>query len=304
VTGLRVLDLFCGAGGFSSGFQKAGFNVTGVDVNPTAKAVFELNRIGSAITTDLGTSLQNGGYDLIIGGPPCRPWSSINTTRRGPEHDDFDLLSRFFLHVKQNRPSVFVLENVPPARPYAERRAVRLRSAGYRFVSTTVKYSDFGAPTSRHRFIMVGTRDPDPTELLAQLELQRAPAQSVREAIGHLADVPEGAVPDHVYPKMKTLRKYRRYYTDGRYGWYILDWNLPAPSFGNVVKTYTMHPSGWEGNPPRVISIREALLLMGFDRTFRFPDGLTMAARYQMAVDSVSPVFSAVLAKTLGSWLS
>src|SRR5208282_5223475 len=156
-------------------------------------------------------------------------------------------------------------------------------------------YSDFGAPTSRHRYFMIGACEGDPVEFLTRLEQQRAPARTVRDAIGHLADVPEGAVPDHVYPKLRTLRKYRRYYKDGRYGWYILDWNRPAPSFGNVVKTYTMHPSGWEGNPPRVISVREALLLMGFDKTFRFPDGLGMAARYQMAVDSVSPVFSAAI---------
>lgn len=304
MTGLRVLDLFCGAGGFSAGFQAEGFDVTGVDINPVAAEVYERNRIGSVITTDLGRSLQNGGYDLIIGGPPCRPWSSINTIRRNAEHDDFGLLSRFFLHVRRNQPAAFVLENVPPVRPFAERRAARLRSEGYRFASTVVCYGEFGAPTSRHRYFMIGARKGDPADFISQLDHERTRARTVRDAIGHLVDVPEGAVPDHVYPRLKTLRKYRKYYADGKYGWYILDWDRPAPSFGNVVKTYTMHPSGWEGKPPRVISVREALLLMGFKRGFRFPDGLGMAVRYQMVVDSVSPTFSAVLARTLRSWLS
>ena len=55
----------------------------------------------------------------------------------------------------------------------------------------------------------------------------------------------------------------------------------------------------WLGEkPPRVISVREALLLMGFSKAFRFPEGLGLAARYQMAVDSVSPVFSVAIANT------
>ncbi len=297
----EVLDLFCGAGGFSSGFTARRFNVTAVDVNPTVAKVYEENHLGKVLLRDLSSEIVNGGYNVVIGGPPCRPWSSINTTRRAAQHPDFSLLSRYFLHVKKNRPSVFLLENVPPARPFADRRAARLKTLGYRFESRLIRYSDFGAPTSRHRLIMFGTRHGDPSDFFDLLETKRRPARTVRDAIGRLANTPEGEVPDHVYPKLKTLRKYRKYYKTGKFGWYILDWDLPAPSFGNVVKTYTMHPSGWRGTPPRVISIKEALLLMGFDNAFRFPDGMGLSKRYQMVVDSVSPVFSAAVADSLYS---
>ena len=43
---------------------------------------------------------------------------------------------------------------------------------------------------------------------------------------------------------------------------------------------------------PRVISVKEALLLMGFDREFHFPQGMGMGIRYQMVTDAVSPVFA------------
>jgi DNA (cytosine-5)-methyltransferase 1 len=251
---------------------------------------------------NLSKEIVNGGYDAVIGGPPCKPWSSINTTRRASQHPDFSLLSRFFLHVKKNRPEVFLLENVPPAKPFAERRTNRLKSIGYHSASRLIRYSDFGAPTSRHRMIVFGTRHGDPDDFFEALDKKRKSPQTVRDAIGSLANASEGSVRDHEYPKLRTLHKYRRYYETGKFGWYILDWDQPAPSFGNVVKTYTMHPSGWQGHPPRVISVKEALLLMGFEDKFHFPAGLGLSERYQMVVDSVSPVFSAALAKTLRDW--
>ena len=110
----------CGAGGLSSGFQSAGFQLTSVDLNPDAPRVFEENGLGDVLTHNLATTTVNGGYDVVVGGPPCKPWSSINTTVRAQEHRDATLLSRFFLHVKRNRPRAYLLENVPPARPYAD----------------------------------------------------------------------------------------------------------------------------------------------------------------------------------------
>lgn len=298
----RVLDLFCGAGGLSSGFRPPQFTVTAVDVNPAVQKVFEQNRLGSVLIRDLSKEVVNGGYDAVIGGPPCRPWSSINTTRRGALHPDFSLMSRFFLHVKMNRPEVFLLENVPPAKPFAERRAARLKSLGYRSASKLIRYSDFGAPTSRHRLIVFGSKHGDPADFFKSLETKHRPLRTVRDAIGSLSKTPEGEVRDHEYPKLRTLKKYRKYYDTGKFGWYILNWDIPAPSFGNVVKTYTMHPSGWLGNPPRVISVKEALLLMGFQDAFHFPEGMGLSDRYQMVVDSVSPVFSSAVAETLSSW--
>jgi DNA (cytosine-5)-methyltransferase 1 len=290
----KVLDLFCGIGGLSTGFRNQGYSVTSVDVNPAVSEVFEWNKAGEVVTADLSATVMNGGYDLIIGGPPCKPWSSMNVVRRDTLHNDFELLDRFFLHVKKNRPKMYLLENVPPARKTAEELASTLNSVGYRFSSEIVRYSDFGAPTSRQRMILFGTRVGLPTKFFDELKSRYQPASTVRDAIEYLNKAEEGSVPDHVFPKLQTIAKYRKYYQTGKYGWHILEWDQPAPSFGNVVKTYTMHPSGWTRNPPRVISVKESLLLMGFPRSFGFPPGMGLTPRYQMVVDAVSPVFSSV----------
>ena len=121
----------------------------------------------------------------------------------------------------------------------------------------------------------------------------------VRDVIWDLREKKKNAVVDHVWPELNTIDKYRKYYEKGKYGWYILKWNEPAPSFGNVMKTYILHPFGFNGKKTRVISIKEALLIMGFSESFRFPQGLGLGSRYQMIVDSVSPVFSFAAANVI-----
>lgn len=301
---MKVLDLFCGLGGLSQGFKKAGFEVTGVDISESVGRTYQLNNKSQFLKADLSDVLiEDDSYGIIIGGPPCKPWSAVNQkkTRRGKRHRDFLLLSRFFEHVVHNSPQVFVLENVPllandkTLKSYVE----KLRSQGYSIESDIVKYSDYGAPTSRHRFILFGTRKGDAKVFFKKLNEHRRSPQTVRDAIWELKDKEKGEVPDHVWPDLKTIRKYQSYYETGKFGWYVLRWDEPAPSFGNIMKTYILHPDAFNGKPERVISVREALLIMGFESRFRFPQEFGLGLRYQMIVDAVSPIFSHAAAKVV-----
>ncbi len=306
MTDRRVLDLFCGAGGLTSGFAKEGFEVTGVDYLPIVKAIFERNKLGTVKTTDLHWSTENGGADVVIGGPPCRPWSSLNVTRRHSDHANFRLMARFMTHVLKNKPRVFLMENVPPAARYADKLSGRLRKKGYDTNSEIITYSDYGAATSRRRLILFGSRTSDAPSFFEELHEYKKDPRTVRQAIGDLCSVECGDYPDHVYPFLRTIEKYRDRYESGQFGWYHLAWNKPAPSFGNVMKTYTLHPSSWTGSPPsppRVISVREAMSLMGFPRSYSFPPEMGMGQRYQMVVDSVSPVFSHAAARVVAEFL-
>ena len=291
---MKVLDLFCGIGGLASGFAKAGFSVDGVDISPNVQKIFALNKIGNARIADLSCTTVDGKFDLIIGGPPCKPWSAINLTKRKNKHEDYNLLTRFFHHVKYHEPFLFLMENVPPvAKDLLTLSDIEdLKAKGYSISMHAIRYSDYGAPITRRRLIVVGVREGDPEYFFQGLLNFKKPAKTVAKAIGHLSNKKFGEVPDHVYPRLRTIHKYRKYYETGKYGWYILQWDSPAPSFGNVMKTYILHPSSWNGNEPRVISIREALLLMGFDRNFVFPKNMGMGTRYQMVADAISPVFA------------
>ncbi len=76
----RLLDLFCGAGGASVGYHRAGFDVLGVDVKPQPRYPFEFVQ-ADAMTFPLD------GFDAIHASPPCQAHSSLRHRTRGDYPD-------------------------------------------------------------------------------------------------------------------------------------------------------------------------------------------------------------------------
>src|SRR5688572_28723673 len=111
---LSGLDLFSGLGGSAQGFKEAGFSMAGTDIEAVSNAVFSSTGGGEFVLADLATTMVVRNVDVLTGGPPCRPWSVVNRRRRLAQHDDHQLLARFFEHVQEIRPAAFVMENVPP----------------------------------------------------------------------------------------------------------------------------------------------------------------------------------------------
>ena len=297
---IRVLDLFSGMGGFSYGFAHNGFDVTGADQSRHAEIVYRKLVSPNFINADLRREQITGQYDIVIGGPPCKPWSPINVSRRTTVHRDYDLVKRFADHIKTIRPEMFILENVPALRnELAFSEQMRSLSAlGYSVETTFIKYSDYGAATSRRRLFAVGLLNSSATEFIDGLKKHTRPGMTLRRAIEKFAENDRGTPSDHVWPELKTISRYAEKYRTGKYGWRILDWDSPAPSFGNVMKTYILHPDSDPLDPDaRVVSVLEVSRIMGFNHGFKFPDGLGVGERYQMLVDSVSPVFSDILAR-------
>jgi DNA (cytosine-5)-methyltransferase 1 len=85
---LNVIDLFCGAGGSSSGFRLAGFNLVGaLDINAAAARTHEMNfpeckTVVGDITTlspeEFSKMIGNKRVDIVIGSPPCQTFSSLS----------------------------------------------------------------------------------------------------------------------------------------------------------------------------------------------------------------------------------
>lgn len=298
--GLKILDLFSGMGGFSYGFASTGFDVTGIDIDKTTVETYRALTGGEGMVRNLYSEPISGNYTGIIGGPPCRPWSTVNLHRRGNHHIDYGLVNVFYDTVLRLKPQFFVMENVPAIRHDAiiEKSITKMENAGYSVSTGMYRYSDFGAAVARKRFFISGMMDGENT-IFDKMNREKRGYHTVKDAIWYLKDKPENSIPGHDWPHLKTIEKYKKYYTTGKFGWNQLSWNKSAPSFGNVMKTYTLHPDhGIDSHEPRVISVLEALRIMGFEG-YPFPRDAGRGIRYQMIVDSVSPVFSKIIGQVI-----
>lgn len=155
----RLLDLFCCAGGAGMGYHRAGFDVTGVDINPQPRYPFEF------IQGDAVAYLADHGreYEAIHASPPCQTHTALtkgNRRREGwvDDHIDFIPVTRALLeHI--GRP--YVIENVQGS---SLRRDVTLCGEMFDLSVIRHRYFEFGgwaasAPAHRpHRGRVAGMR--------------------------------------------------------------------------------------------------------------------------------------------------
>lgn len=128
-SGLNVIDLFCGAGGSSSGFKLAGFNLVGaLDNNEKAAATHALNfptcktivgDITKITPKEFQERIGNPKVDIVIGSPPCQTFSSLSQGKikslgKNIKEDIRNYFYKYYLeYIEFYRPEVFLMENVP-----------------------------------------------------------------------------------------------------------------------------------------------------------------------------------------------
>lgn len=112
---LRLLDVFCGAGGASVGYHAAGFDVTGVDLAPQPDYPFPF--IQADALDLLADPVFLAGFDVVHASPPCQRWSAATPAETRLDHPDLIDPVRELLEaaVSWGRPWGWVMENVPGA---------------------------------------------------------------------------------------------------------------------------------------------------------------------------------------------
>ncbi len=160
---MNVVDLFCGCGGLSLGFEKAGMNVIAAFDNWTdALSVYRNNFSHPAICTDLRRIedsikiIQPYKPDMIIGGPPCQDFSSAG--KRDENNGRGDLTVCYAKIVSEIRPTWFVMENVERIlKTQKLQEALNIfKSAGYGVTYSVLNAALCGVPQRRKRFVMIG----------------------------------------------------------------------------------------------------------------------------------------------------
>jgi DNA (cytosine-5)-methyltransferase 1 len=163
---MRVLDVFSGAGGLSIGLEQAGFEVVaGADWDRDACETFaKAHPAADVLEGDVSAisfSSWRDDVDILVGGPPCQPWSTGG--KRLGASDPRDGWPSFLRALRQVRPVAFIAENVSGFRSrdrnrYFEHLIDEFEALGFEVSAEVLNAADFGVPQKRQRLLIVGSR--------------------------------------------------------------------------------------------------------------------------------------------------
>lgn len=256
-----VVDLFCGAGGSSEGFTRAGFRVLGaLDADELALRTYRLNHPAvedwRVLCQDIRTVpkgtfkklVGRGTLDVLAGSPPCQGFSTAGfrskktLTGYRPNDDERNFLSEWMVAAAlELKPKLFLMENVPGMQSvkredttFLDAVAKRLETeGGYRTEVWRLNSAAFGVPQDRIRCFLVASRlslmPSRPAQEYQDIrrpesDLDALPPVNLSEAIFDLPPVAAGAGKSvDCWPGHETA-------TDPRYRRYLSKFNILRPS--------------------------------------------------------------------------
>ncbi|MGB9299792.1 MAG: DNA cytosine methyltransferase [Anaerolineae bacterium] len=333
-----AVDVFCGCGGSTVGLKRAGFQVVGaVDNDPLCVQTYAENHpevpvwqqdIRELDATELleEMTLREGELDLLAGCPPCQGFSTMRTLNGALRVDDprNDLLLEFQRVVETLRPRAVMMENVPGLAHDDSFSAFcgKMEKLGYLGHHLILDAAEYGVPQRRRRLIYLAG---------AGMEIpfgnKTGTRRTVRDAIGGLPKAGESGDRLHDMPENRTpkvLEVIRRIPRNGGsrrdlpvelqldchrrctgfkdvYGRMAWDHVAPTITSGcfNPSKGRFLHPEEDRG-----ITMREAALLQGFPRGYKFPSTVNKTAIAAMIGNALPPPFVAAHARSVARILT
>lgn len=336
-----AISLFSGAGGLDLGVEAAGFHVAAaVELDDDAADTMEKNFTGlerQVIRRDLmdlptrellrAAGLRRGARpDLLIGGPPCTPFSKsgfwLDWKRDGLD-PNASLLQAYTRVLAEARPRAFILENVyaltyqnKASRPAFERLLREIDNAGYQCRWEVLNAADYGVPQLRPRLFIIGSRRrtplpelPEPThsgpwerrptvdrgrshvtagEALAGLVTTRESGEAVRGGYGHLLPgIPPGD--NYLFYTAKRGHPESLFEWRSRYWSFLLKLapERPSPTI-QAQPGPNVGPFHWENRRLRVPELR---------RLFTFPDDFEFAGKRSSVQAQIGNSVPPLLAK-------
>ena len=224
-----VISLFTGAGGLDLGFHQAGLKTAvAVEMDRRCCETLKANKhrgysweVIESPVEDVSSKkilaagkLAVGEADLLIGGPPCQPFSKSGYWSRGDSGRLADpranTLVEFIRVLRDTEPRAFLLENVTGLAYTGKEEGLRflleeigrinaIKHTSYRVVAKVLNAANHGVPQTRERIILVGSRDGKefrfPTAQFCDPEIKQGRLvdddEQFRTAWDALGDLPE-----------------------------------------------------------------------------------------------------------------
>ncbi len=246
---IPFVDLYCGAGGLSAGFERAGFRaVYAVDNDSAAIDTFRANHPDcKAVCSDIEKIRASDIYEaagttripLIVGGPNCQGVSLRG--KRDPNDPKNKMFNHFHRLISEIKPDWFVMENVPGLLHKHNRELVSdifktFDEIGYRCGADVLLAADYGVPQLRYRLFLIGNRHgtpiafPTPTHscpfeqlgledtIFSKFKRQKPKWVTVHDAIADLPNIPNGGgepVIKGFFKKKKKTNEFVKWCKDG-----------------------------------------------------------------------------------------
>jgi len=336
---LSAVDLFCGAGGLSSGLRDAGIHISaGVDLDPACaypfraniKAAFHLLDVCALQPEQLATMwAPETDIRVLASCAPCQPFSSY---RRGVDTSgerQWPLVDEVRRLVDATLPEIVTMENVPRivSAPVFNRFVDALKELGY-FVDVKSCYCPaYGVPQHRRRLVLLASRLGEIKVPPGHLAPEAYP--TVRDAIYDLPPVAHGQThPDDPLHKSRTLTHINlariRHSVPGgtwedwpeelrapchrkasgrtfRNVYARMVWDEPSPTITTMAYNFG---TGRFGHPEqdRALTLREAANLQSFPPDYEFvsPDGsVQFAPLGRLIGNAVPPLLGAAIGRAI-----
>lgn len=303
---LKVISLFSGAGMLDYEFAR----------DPRFEIVYAAEYAHDAVETyryNIGNHIEECDIrnlhgkdlpkaDIIIGGPPCQPFSNANrhSNARGELHSEADMFAHYLRLVRECNVKAFLIENVPGLLSSKMGYYIALlkeKLPDFHIAQKIITDYDLGGFTKRKRAIIIGSKSNTPDIP----DLKMMPAKTAGSALINVTkdwpnffDVTESS--DMVKKKISLIPEGgnwqdlpREYWTKSVHSnmYRRLDRNKPAISIANWRKCL-LSPPKWTDSEEwdRILTVSEAAALQGLDKHFKFLGSLS--AKQQMVANGVT----------------
>jgi DNA-cytosine methyltransferase len=200
----NVLDLFCGSGGLSKGFEWAGYNIIAANDNFSAACetyrknhkktiMIEGDITKKEIKDELYKSIKGKNIDIVVGGPPCQGFSYAG--KRLVDDPRNFLFKEFVEVVKKIKPKVVIVENVEGILTSNNGKTFEsikdsFSELGYKMHGKKLLAVKFGVPQKRKRVVIIGVLSGDPEKCYPEeIITDEKEYITVKQAIGNLPSI-------------------------------------------------------------------------------------------------------------------